>query len=67
MKKELRNSIIAGFFAAIGGTIVISLIQGKVAWVFLFTSLIFSLILRLYSNKRREAKEEEQESAEGVR
>ncbi len=58
-QKEYRDAIIRGIVGGVGGTIPISLIQGRVAWAFLFTSTIFGFILRLYSNKRREAKKEE--------
>ena len=59
MRKELRDSIIIGVVTAILGTIFISLIQGKVAWTFLFTYIIFATILKIYFTKRREAKKEE--------
>ena len=58
-QKEYRDAIIRAIGAAVIGTIVLSLIQGRVAWTFLFTYTISSFILRLYSNKRREAKKEE--------
>ena len=58
-RKEYRDAIIPGVVVAIGGTIVISLIQGRVAWAYLITTLIFYPILKLYSFKRREAKKEE--------
>ncbi len=58
-QKEYRDAIIGAIGGGVGGTILISLIQGKVAWTFLFTYTIFSFILRLYLNKRREAKKEE--------
>ena len=57
-QKEYRDAIIRAIVGGVGGTIPISLIQGRVAWTFLFTSTILSFILRLYSNKRREAKKE---------
>ncbi len=59
-QKEYRDAIIRAIVGGVGGTIPISLIQGRVAWTFLFTSSIFSFILRLYLNKRREAKKEEE-------
>ncbi len=58
-QKEYRDAIIRGIVGGVGGTIPISLIQGKVAWAFLFTYPIFSFLLHLYLNKRREAKKEE--------
>jgi uncharacterized membrane protein len=57
-RKEYRDAIIRAIVGGVGGTILISLIQGRVAWTFLFTYSIFSFILRLYFNKRREAKKE---------
>jgi len=65
MRKEYRDAIISGVVVAIGGTILISIIQRRVAWAFLFTTTIFYPILKLYLNKRREAKKEE--SAEEVK
>ena len=59
MKKEYKEAIISGVVVAIGGTILISIIQRRVAWTFLFTVTIFYPILKLYMNKRREAKKEE--------
>jgi len=58
-QKEYRNAIISGISVGVLGTIVLYLIQGKVAWAYLFTYPIFSFILHLYLNKRREAKKEE--------
>jgi hypothetical protein len=58
-RKEYRDAIISGVVVAIGGTILISIIQRRVAWAFLFTTTIFYPILKLYLNKRREAKKEE--------
>ena len=63
MRKDYRDAIISGIVGAILGTIIISLIQGKVAWTFLFTYLIFFTALKLYSTKRREEKKDQ----EGVR
>ena len=59
MKKEYKEAIISGVVVAIGGTILISIIQRRVAWAFLFTVIIFYPILKLYLNKRREVKKEE--------
>jgi hypothetical protein len=59
MQKEYRDAIIKGVVFAIVSTIPISLIQGKVAWAFLFTSAIIYPILKLYLNKRREVKKDE--------
>jgi heme O synthase-like polyprenyltransferase len=56
MKKEYRDAIISGVVIAIGGTIIISLIQGKVAWAYLFTFSIFYPIFKTYLIKRREAR-----------
>ena len=64
MRKEYRNAIIGGIGGGIGGTILLYLIQGKVAWVYLITYPIFSAFAHLigYSlRKRREAKKEEEE------
>ena len=58
-RKEYRNAIISGISVGVLGTFVLYLIQGKVAWGFLFTYPISSFILHLYLNKRREAKKEE--------
>jgi len=57
--KEYRDVIISGISVGVLVTIVLYLIQGKVAWAFLFTYPIFSFILHLYLNKRRGAKKEE--------
>ena len=59
MRKEYRDAIITGVVVAIVGTIPISIIQRRVAWAFLFTTAIFYPILKLYLNKRRKAKKEE--------
>ena len=62
IQKEYRDAIIRVIAGAIVGTIVLSLIQGKVAWSFLFTYLIFGSFIRFiqfYLKKRREAKKEE--------
>ena len=59
MKKEYKEAIIHGVVGGILCTGLISIIQRRVAWAFLFTYTIFSFILRLYLNKRREAKKEE--------
>ena len=56
MKKEYRDAIISGVVIAIGGTIIISLIQGKVAWAYLFTFSIFYAIFKTYLIKRQEAR-----------
>jgi len=58
-QKEYRDALISGVVVAIGGTILISIIQRRVPWAFLFTYPIFSFIFHLYLNKRREAKKEE--------
>jgi hypothetical protein len=58
MLKEYRDAIISTVVVAIGGTILISIIQRRVAWAFLFTVTIFYPILKLYFFKRREAKKE---------
>jgi hypothetical protein len=58
MRKEHRDAIISGVVVAIVGTIPISIIQRRVAWAFLFTTAIFYPIVKLYFNKRREAKKE---------
>jgi len=67
MKKEYRNAILSGIFAAVGGTVILYLVQGEVAWAYLFTYPIFTFIFHLYL-KRREAKKEERspESEIGV-
>jgi hypothetical protein len=56
--REDREAIIGGIGGGIGGTILLYLIQGKVAWAYLFTYPIFTFIFHLYL-KRREAKKEE--------
>ncbi len=58
-QKEYRDAIIGGIGGAILGTIGLYIIQGKVAWAFLFTYSIFFPFAHLYFNKRREAKKEE--------
>ncbi len=57
--KEYRDVIISGISVGVLVTIGLYIIQGKVAWAFLFTYPIFSFILHLYLNKRREAKKGE--------
>ncbi len=59
MRKEYREALISGISIAVGVTIILYMVQGKVPWAFLFTYPIFSFILHLYLNKRREAKKEE--------
>jgi len=61
MKKEYRDAILSGILGGLGGTILLYLIQGKVAWAYLFTYPLFSFILHLYLNKRREAKKDEKD------
>ena len=58
-QKEYRDAIISGVVTAILGTIILYLIQGKVAWAYLITYPILCVTLKLYLNKRREAKKEE--------
>ena len=55
-RKEYREAIIGGIGGGILGTIGLYLIQGKVAWAFLFIYSIFFPFAHLYFNKRREAK-----------
>ncbi len=57
--KEYRDVIISGISVGVLVTIGLYIIQGQVAWAFLFTYPIFSFILHLFLNKRREAKKEE--------
>ncbi len=59
MKKVYREAIIGGIGGGILGTVLLYLIQGKVAWAYLFTYPIFTFIFHLYL-KRREAKKEEE-------
>ena len=61
MKKEYRDAILSGILGGLGGTILLYLIQGKVAWAYLFTYPLFSFILHLYLNKKREAKKDEKD------
>ena len=56
--REYREAIIGGIGGGILGTVLLYLIQGKVAWVYLFTYPILTFIFHLYL-KRREAKKEE--------
>jgi len=56
--REYREAIIGGIGGGILGTVLLYLIQGKVAWAYLFTYPIFTFIFHLYL-KRREAKKEE--------
>lgn len=58
-QKKYKDAIIRAIGGGVGGTILISLIQGKVAWTFLFTYSMFSFLIHLYLNKRREDKKEE--------
>ena len=58
-QKEYRDAIIRGISVGVLGTIVLSLLEGRIAWTFLFTYPIFSFLLHLYLNKRREAMKEE--------
>ena len=58
-QKEYRDAIIVAIGGGVMGTIVLSLLEGKVAWTFLFIYPISSFIFHLYLNKRREAKKEE--------
>ena len=60
MRKALRDTIISGVASAILVTIILYLIQGKVAWAYLFTYPIFTAIFHLYLTKKREAKKEEE-------
>ena len=59
MRKEYKEAIISGVGGAIGGTVLLYIVQGKVAWAYLITVTIFYPIFKLYLNKRREAKKEE--------
>jgi hypothetical protein len=66
-RKEYRDAIIRVVVGAIGGTILISIIQRRVAWAFLFTYLIFGIFIRfihLYLNKRRGAVRAQKPSTE---
>ncbi len=58
-QKEYRDAIISGISVGVLGTIGLYIIQGKVAWAFLFTYTIFFPFAHLYFNKRREAKKGE--------
>jgi len=53
MRKEYREAMISGVGGGILGTVLLYLIQGKVAWAYLFTFPIFTFILRLYLDKKR--------------
>ncbi len=55
-QKEYRDVIISGISVGVLVTIGLYIIQGKVAWAFLFTYPIFSFLLHLFLIKRREAK-----------
>ena len=64
MKKEYRDTIISGIFAAVGGTIILYLTRREFAWAYLITYPIFFAIAHLIGvslRKRREAKKEEEE------
>lgn len=56
MRKEYREAIISGIGGGVLGTVLLYIIQGKVAWVYLFTFPIFTFILHIYLNKKRELK-----------
>jgi len=58
-QKEYRDALIRAISVGVGGTIIISIIQRRVAWAFLFTYTISSFFLHLYLNKRLEAMKEE--------
>ncbi len=53
MRKEYKDAIISGVGGAILTTVFLYIIQGKVAWAYLFTFPIFTFILHLYLNKKR--------------
>jgi len=57
--KEYREVIIRGISVGLLGTIVLSLLEGRIAWTFLFIYPISRFLLHLYLDKRREAKKEE--------
>ena len=59
MQKVYRDAITSSVITGLAATITIYLIQRKVPWAFLFTYIIFATILKLYFNKRKEAKKEE--------
>jgi hypothetical protein len=52
MRKEYKESIIIAIVGGILGTIVISIIQGKIAWAYLFSFPIFYAIFRIYIKTR---------------
>ena len=43
-----KEAIIGGIGGGIGGTVLLYIIQGKVAWAYLFSFPIFTFILHLY-------------------
>ncbi len=59
IQKEYNDVIIRGISVGVLVTIGLYILRREVAWAFLFTYPIFSFILHLYLNKRREAKKGE--------
>ena len=56
MRKEYRDAIISGIGGAILVTILLYIIQGKVAGGYLFTFPIFTFIFHIHFHKKREVK-----------
>ena len=57
--REYREAIIGGIGGGILGTVLLSLLEGKVAWTFLFIYPISSFIFHLYLHKKRAKRTEE--------
>ena len=57
MRKEYKDAMISGVGGAILPTVLIYILEGKIAWAYLFTFPIFMFILHLYLRAREIRKE----------
>lgn len=57
--REYSEAIIGGIGGGILGTALLFIIDGRVAWGYLFTYPIFTFILHLYLHKKRAKRTEE--------
>ena len=64
MKKEYRDTIIKGIFAAVGGTIILYLTRTEFAWAYLITYPIFFAIAHFIGHLLRDRREEKDQRRE---
>ena len=60
MKKEYRDTIISGIFAAVGGTIILYLTRREFAWAYLITYPIFFALAHLIGHLLRDRRGEKE-------